>query len=112
MEWLWTTCERYYCGYVTHKCSDAAANNTKLSDEMRENLAANLAKLDKKESYFLDLAAEEEWPKDKLREKLAAIRDDRKRIERRLEHAENQLDDGIQFLTLALDMNHGSRSTS
>ncbi|MCA1600328.1 MAG: recombinase family protein [Acidobacteria bacterium] len=84
--------------------SDAAANNNKLSDDMRENLTANLAKLDKKESYFLDLAAEEDWPKDKLREKLAAIRDNRTRIEHRLEHTENQLDDGIQFLTLALDL--------
>ncbi|MGH3837781.1 MAG: recombinase family protein [Pseudonocardiaceae bacterium] len=76
---------------------EAAANNSKLSDEMRDKLAANLDKLDSKENYFLDLAAEEGWPKDKLRAKLDAIRDDRKRIERTLEQAENQLDDGIQL---------------
>lgn len=84
--------------------SDAAANNSKLSDEMRTKLAENLTKLDRKENYLLNLAAEEEWPKDKLREQLATIRDDRKRIQRTLDHAENQLDDGIQFLTLALDL--------
>jgi hypothetical protein len=84
--------------------NEAAASNSKLSDDMRNKLAANLAKLDKKESYFLDLAAEEDWPKDTLRAKLDAIRDDRKRIEHTLEQAENQLDDGIQFLTLALEL--------
>ncbi len=82
----------------------AAANNNKLSDDMREKLAAHLDKLDSKESYFLDLAAEEEWPKGTLRAKLATIREDRKRIQHTLEHAENQLDDGIQFLTLALEL--------
>jgi site-specific DNA recombinase len=50
------------------------------------------------------LAAEEGWLKDKLRAKIDTIREDRKRIERTLEQAENQLDDGIQFLTLALDL--------
>jgi site-specific DNA recombinase len=82
----------------------AAANNNKLSDDMRNKLGTNLAKLDKKENYFLDLAAEESWPKDKLRAKIDTIRDDRKNIERTLEQAENQLDDGIQFLTLALEL--------
>ncbi|MGH3521517.1 MAG: hypothetical protein ACRDU4_01510, partial [Mycobacterium sp.] len=71
---------------------------------MRDKLAENLDKLDSKESYFLDLAAEEDWPKDTLRAKLATIREDRKRIQHTLEQAENQLDDGIQFLTLALDL--------
>jgi hypothetical protein len=40
----------------------------------------------------------------KLRAKIDTIRDDRKNIERTLEQAENQLDNGIQFLTLALDL--------
>jgi len=61
-------------------------------------------KLDTKENYFLDLAAEEEWPKDKLRDKISAIRTERHTITRSLEQAENQLDDGIQFLTLALEL--------
>jgi len=84
--------------------TEAAANSSKLSNDMRDKLAAHLDKLDSKESYFLDLAAEEGWPKDTLREKLATIREDRKRIQHTLEHAEHQLDDGIGFLTLALDL--------
>jgi hypothetical protein len=84
--------------------NEAAASNSKLSDDMRKKIADNLADLDKKENYFLDLAAEDGWPKDQLRAKLDAIRDDRKRIQRTLEHAENQLDHGIKFLTVALDL--------
>lgn len=83
---------------------EAAANNSKLSDDMRDKLAANLAKLDRKESYFLNLAVEEEGPKDKLREQPDTVRDDRKRIEHTLEQADNQLDDGVQFLTLTLEL--------
>ncbi|MGH3839272.1 MAG: hypothetical protein ACRDSF_26770 [Pseudonocardiaceae bacterium] len=71
---------------------------------MREGFTKQLAKLDTKENYFLDLAAEEGWPKDKLREKISAIRTERHTITRSLEQAENQLDDGIQFLTLALEL--------
>ncbi|MGH3809361.1 MAG: recombinase family protein [Pseudonocardiaceae bacterium] len=82
----------------------AATANHKLSDAMREKLAKQLAKLDTRENYFLDLAAEEGWPKDKLRDKIAATRQERKRIQHTLEQAENQLDGGIQTLTLALDL--------
>ena len=93
---------------------DAKTNNSMLSDDMRDKLTANLAKLDKKETYFLDLAAEEEWPKDKLCEQLATVRNERNRIERTLEQAENRLDDGAQFLTHALELMtdpHGMYST-
>ncbi len=83
---------------------EAAASNSKLPDEMRDRLSANPDRLDSKESYFLDLAAEKGWPKDTLRVKLDTIRDDRKSIKRTLEQAENQLDNGIQVLTLALEL--------
>ena len=82
----------------------AATNNHKLSDDMREGFTKQLTKLDTKENYFLDLAAEDGWPKDKLRDKISAIRTERHTITRSLEQAENQLDDGIQFLTLALEL--------
>ncbi len=80
----------------------AATDNHRLSDDMREGFTKQLAKLDSKENYFLDLAAEEGWPKDTLREKISAIRTERHTITRNLEQAENQLDDGIQFLALDL----------
>jgi site-specific DNA recombinase len=90
--------------HVTSLIADAAASNNKLSDDMRDKIIANLAKLDKKENYFLNLAAEEEWDTDKLRDNIAAIREERKKIERTLEKAETRLDDGVEFLTRALEL--------
>ncbi len=63
-----------------------------LTDEMRDQFTRQLEKLDSKESYFLDLAAEEGWPKDKLREKINGIRDERKKITRQLQTATTQLE--------------------
>lgn len=57
-----------------------------------------------KEHYFLDLAAEEGWPKDKLREKIAAIRAERTQIQRSLETTEHQLDTGRHVFYQSLDL--------
>jgi hypothetical protein len=57
-----------------------------------------------KESYFLDLAAEEDWPKDQLRDKLAAIRTERKQVIHQLDGAGKQLDAGRAVFTAALDL--------
>ncbi len=51
----------------------AISEHYELSEELRGQFTTQLGKLDRKESYFLDLAAEEGWPKDKLRVKLQAI---------------------------------------
>ena len=88
-----------------HAVIDQAKNdNNRLTDDMRDGFTKRLTKLDDKENYFLDMAGEEGWPKDKLREKIAAIRDERATITRSLDQASNQLDDGARFLTLALDL--------
>jgi hypothetical protein len=53
---------------------DAVHANTELSDALRAGFTNRLTKLDQREDYFLDLAAEENWPKDKLRTKIDGIR--------------------------------------
>jgi hypothetical protein len=58
---------------------------------MGADFASQLERLDRKEHYFLDLAAEEGWPKDKLREKITAIRAERTQIQRGIETTEHQL---------------------
>jgi len=73
-----------------------------LTEEMRSDFANQLDRLDRKEHYFLDLAAEEGWPKDKLRERISAIRAERTQIQRSLEQAEHQLDTGRQVFYQAL----------
>ncbi len=75
-----------------------------LSDDMREQLGKRLDGLDKKESYFLDLAAEEGWPKDKLRSKIDAIRQERADIQRTIERADQRLDLSRQIMYDALTL--------
>jgi site-specific DNA recombinase len=82
----------------------AVTDNYQLTASMREQYTKRLDALDKKESYFLDLAGEEGWPKDKLRSKIDAIRRERKEIRGTLEQAETQMDSGRQVFRDALSL--------
>ena len=82
----------------------AVATNHNLTDEMRGQYTRRLDKLDAKESYLLDLASEEGWPKDKLREKVQAIRHERKQIRSELDQAEQRLDTGRAIFHRALEL--------
>lgn len=73
-----------------------------LSEELRDSLSSRLVALDRKEDYYLELAAEEGWPKDKLRLKIHAIRQERKDIQRSLEQTESELATGKQLFYDAL----------
>ncbi len=81
---------------------EAASEHHELSSELRDSFTRQLEKLDKKENYFLDLAAEEGWPKDKLKAKLDAIRTEQASIRRQLDQADNRLDTGRQLVLKAL----------
>jgi hypothetical protein len=83
---------------------EAVADNFSLTDEMREQYQRRLDTLDKKESYLLDLAAEEGWPKEKLREKIGSIRKEREQIEAELSDAKKQLDTGKGVFYRALEL--------
>jgi hypothetical protein len=63
-----------------------------------------VTELERKEDYLLDLAAEEGWPKDKLREKINAVRRERSDIERELSSAKEQLDAGRSVFYKALHL--------
>ncbi len=82
----------------------ASETGYSLSGEVRDQLNHQLAKLDKKESYFLDLGAEEDWPKDKLRQKIQSIRTEQRSIRRELEQTERQLETGSQVFYRALEL--------
>ena len=89
---------------VRKAVDEALAGNVQLSDQMRTDYTKRLGVLDAKESYFLDLAAEEGWPKDKLREKIDELRTERRSIRRKLETAEQHLAVGRDVFTAALDL--------
>ena len=82
----------------------AVAENFQLTDTMRAEFAKRLEALDKRENYYLDLAAEDGWPKDKLRDKINAIRAESQDIRLHLTQAEQKLDRGKQTFYFALDL--------
>lgn len=82
----------------------AVAENFQLTDTMRAEFAKRLEALDKRENYYLDLAAEEGWPKDKLRDKINTIRAESQDLRLHLAQAEQKLDRGKQTFYFALDL--------
>ncbi|GLZ30788.1 hypothetical protein Lesp02_29770 [Lentzea sp. NBRC 105346] len=82
----------------------SATDGQALTAALREQLEKRSDKLDAKESYFLDLAAEEGWPKDKLREKIGTLRTERETISRQLEQDGSGLATGRNVLHRALDL--------
>jgi site-specific DNA recombinase len=80
----------------------AVSGDHGLSDAVRKQHAKRLDALDRKENYYLDLAAEQGWPKDKLRARIDAIRSERGQIEDTLANAERHLDRGRAVFRHAL----------
>ncbi len=89
---------------IRESVTTASAKNFELSEQMKTTFARRLSELDRKESYLLDLASEEDWPKDKLREKIATIRSERREIARKLNEAEQRLATGQAIFLSALDL--------
>jgi hypothetical protein len=114
VEKMEATIERYYAARIRLPedfqaeiralVDEAVADNFSLTDEMRAQYQRRLEALDKKESYLLDLAAEEGWPKEKLREKIASTRKEREQIEAELSDARKQLDTGKGVFYKALEL--------
>src|SRR6266511_1367495 len=85
--------------------ADAMRENHGLSDEVRDQYTRRLETLDKKESYLLDLAAEEGRPKERLRDKIREIRVERSNIEQCMTDTEQeQFASGRHLLDQALDL--------
>jgi site-specific DNA recombinase len=82
----------------------AAGASDALSDDVQRELNRKLQKLDQREDYFLDLAADEEWSKQKLNAKVASIRSERISIRRQLADSQKPLDTGLKVLYAALDL--------
>ena len=82
----------------------ATQAESRIPDETRERLTRRLEAVDRKEHYFLDLAAEEDWPKDKLRGKIKALQDEARHIRRTLDETDTYTATGRRLLETALDL--------
>ena len=89
--------------YAVHEGIDeAVAAEHSLPVDLRDQYERRLEMLDCKESYLLDLAAEEGWPKAKLRERIDAIRQESADLRHAIERAEQRRDFGHQIMHDAL----------
>ena len=70
------------------------------SGSVRERMEARLAALDTKEDNLLDLATDGEIPKEKIKERLIAIRDERASVRRDIERLDAELETGRQVFPL------------
>ena len=80
----------------------AVAADQGLSAELRDQYDKRLTVLDRKERYWLDLAAEENWPKDKLRECIETVRQEAADLRNVIQRADQRLEVGQQVLHEAL----------
>ena len=91
--------------------AEAVAAERGLPYDLREQYEKRLEALDRKESYFLDLAAEEEWPKAKLRERIDIVRQEAADIRKTLERADQHLELGQQIIEDALALHASPQDT-
>jgi uncharacterized protein with PIN domain len=89
---------------VRKQLGEALTQDEGATRSIRERLAERLAGLDGKEDNLLDLAADGEMPKEKIKNKIAAIRDERESIKRDLDKLNAELEGGHQVFMLALDL--------
>lgn len=83
---------------------EALSAKHELSGDLLEQYAKRLEALDRKESYLLDLAAEEGWPKEKLRTKIDAIRAERNDIRTTVGRANQRTEISRQIMYDALSL--------
>jgi site-specific DNA recombinase len=89
---------------VRARLDDALAGDLGSTQAIRERLGARLTALDTKEDNLLDLAADGELPKEKIKGRLIAIRDERASIQRDIERLDAELETGRAVFGLALDL--------
>jgi site-specific DNA recombinase len=73
---------------------EAADTRSGQAAHERTQLRRRLTELESQEDRYVDLVIDPDWPKDKITEKLRAIRDERARIEARLARGSEQLKSG------------------
>jgi site-specific DNA recombinase len=73
-------------------------------NDLKKRLSARLSELDVKEDGFLDLVDDPDWPREKIKKKLAGIETERAEIAAQLADTTSKLDTGRQFFILALEL--------
>ncbi len=87
---------------VQTRLDDAMASTTDATRRLRTQYDRKLKELNTREDGLLDLVGDPDWPKEKLTAKIRAVREERTKIEERLEESDRPLDDGHEVLSTVL----------
>ncbi len=89
---------------IRKQFADAMQHEQANLRDMKKRLATKLAELDVKEDNYLDLVDDPDWPKAKIKKKLATIETERAEIAAQLADTTSKLDAGRQYFALALEL--------
>lgn len=89
---------------VRERLESTVTDNQASTRELHASLTRKLAAIDTKESRLIDLAADDLMPRDKIRQKMNELKQERARIEAGLTSTNEQLSIGAQVLRDALHL--------
>jgi site-specific DNA recombinase len=89
---------------IRRQLDDALLAEQGAMSQLKRRLSGRLDQLDTKEDGLLDLLDDPEWPREKIKKKLAAIERERAKIQAQLTDTTSTLAEGQQFFALALDL--------
>jgi site-specific DNA recombinase len=87
---------------VRRQLDDAILGEQSTMSSLKKRLSARLDELDTKEDRLLDLLDDPDWPRTKIKKKLAGIERERTEIQGQLADTASKLDEGQQFFSIAL----------
>ena len=93
-----------YRGKLESLAADATTDSQGATKQLRANVRAQLAELDRQEDRYLDLIGDPEWPQEKIKARLQKIREDKERATHQLDNATDDLEPGQAALHAALDL--------
>jgi len=93
-----------FCASVRRQLDDALLLEHSAMSGLKKRLGARLDELDTREDGLLDLVGDPDWPRAKIKDKLAGIERERGEIQTQLADTTSKLETGRQFFALALDL--------
>ena len=89
---------------VREQITQLVADDTAATRLLKDQLAAEIARLDVREGNLLDLAADNAMPVGRIRQKLREITDQRDRIKERLAGVQDELSHGVRLVEACLQL--------
>jgi site-specific DNA recombinase len=89
---------------ISRAIDDTLKDGQEVQTRLRTQITRRLKELDRQEDRYVDQLGDPEWPQDKLRAKVAAIRHERAGLTTQLGQVEHGLEAGRELLLAAMDL--------